>query len=473
MWRITIFIILLTPVISSAQSEDSSLNYKRRVLENTEIDIISSYYQQDGQHASVTGGLGNEELTDAAGKIVVSIPVTADDVLTINAKVSAYTSASSGNVNPFKTSASQNLGIEGSPWVASSGASESDELISGAVSFSHSSDNRNNIWSANINFSQEYDFKSMGIGGGFTKLFNEKNTEINLNTIAQIGEWDPYYPVELDDYIENNGDLYDGIFEDADILKSNGFIAWKEGIDIWAPHSMSLLDKTSRNTFSASLSLSQILSTRAQISFISDIIYQNGWLGNPMQRVYFADKDDYYMGVADNIPVYSSKDNTSVFQLADDIERLPAERIKVPVGLRFNYYINEFLITRTYYRFYADNWGVRSHTASLEVPIKIHLSVSKRLTLYPSYRFYIQSEARYFEPFNEHLSTSEFYTSDYDLSAFHANQYGFGIKYTDILNSIHVSKIGLKEITLNYAYYKRNIGFEASIFTLGLSFEVD
>ena len=81
-----------------AQEEQTNETYKKRVLENTEIDFLSSYYNQNGQNAAVTGGLGTEELTDATGTIVVAIPLNADDVLSIDAGVSAYTSASTSYI---------------------------------------------------------------------------------------------------------------------------------------------------------------------------------------------------------------------------------------------------------------------------------------------------------------------------------------------------------------------------------------
>lgn len=85
----------------SQTAQDSTKVYKKRVLESVEVDFLSSYYTQDGDNAAVSGGIGTEELTDVTGTFVVSIPLNDDDVLTIDAGVSAYTSASSSNVGPF------------------------------------------------------------------------------------------------------------------------------------------------------------------------------------------------------------------------------------------------------------------------------------------------------------------------------------------------------------------------------------
>lgn len=478
-----IITLVLTTILAFAQDDnlgnDSSV-YKKRVLETIEIDVLSSYYVQDGSNAAVTGGIGTEELDDFATNINISIPLNADDVLTIDGTISAYTSASSSNLNPFSGASSgddddderdgdDDDSITGSPWSASSGASKHDTWSSGNIGYSHSSDDRNNIWSANINFASEYDYTSYGAGGSFTKLFNQQNTEIGVKTNIYLDTWKPQYPTEIIKYIHNDGDLFVGFFQDVDILDNVGNVVDKSDPDIWHPISNTLIEDKGRDTYSVSLSFSQILGQNSQISVFSDIVMQKGWLANPMQRVYFADKSNYFIGEADDIPNYTSPSNQDVFQLADDIERLPDTRLKTPIGMRFNYYLNEYFVLRNYYRYYFDDWGIKSHTANVEVPIK----VSNSFTLYPSYRYYTQSKSDYFAPFDEHLSTEEFYTSDYDLSEFNSSQYGFEIQYNDIFTKAHLWLVGLKTINLNYSYYKRNTGLEAHIISLGIKFILD
>jgi len=206
-----------------------------------------------------------------------------------------------------------------------------------------------------------------------------------------------------------------------------------------------------------------------QFSLFFDLVKQQGWLANPMQRVYFGDIDNYYIGNPESIPVYTSPENQDVFQLADDIERLPNSRFKIPLGVRLNYYLNETFALRTYYRYYFDDWGIRSHTAEVELPIKLF----GKFTFYPSYRYYNQTAADYFAPYEEHLSTDLYYTSDYDLSKFNADQYGFGMSYTDVFTKAHIWKLGLKSIDLKYHKYKRNTGLRASIISAGFKFVMD
>lgn len=464
-----IFLIFVGSICQvSFSQQDSTLVYKKRVLETTEVDFLSSYYTQQGDNASVTGGIGDEKLTDLTPTIVVSMPLNEDDVLTIDAGISAYSSASSSNLNPFDGKPKVEGNPIGSPWVASSGASAQDVWTNINASYSHSSDDRNKIWNANVSFAAEYDYVSAGFGGSFAKLFNEKNTEFSVHAKVYLDTWNPRYPIELR-YGDN---LNTGIFSGVNIYDENGSAIDKSGNSgsVWSPKSASgLIQNKKRNSYSLTFSFSQILNKNAQFSLFFDLVQQDGWLANPMQRVYFEDIDNFYIGNPASIPNYTSKLNNDVFQLADDIERLPKTRFKIPIGFRFNQYINEILTLRTYYRYYFDDWGINSHTAEVELPIKI----TQKFTLYPSYRYYNQTAADYFAPFEAHLSTSEFYTSDYDLSEFNSNQYGIGLSYTDIFANAHIWKLGLKSIDLKYNKYKRNTGLNANIISAGFKFVMD
>ena len=99
--NIRILIILAAGIfgLNSLPAQVDS-TYKKRVLDKMEIQLLSSYYTQDGSNAAVTGGIGTEKLTDVTPTIVVSMPINDDDVLTVDLGISAYTSASSSNNEP-------------------------------------------------------------------------------------------------------------------------------------------------------------------------------------------------------------------------------------------------------------------------------------------------------------------------------------------------------------------------------------
>lgn len=436
----TIFSIIAFLIFSisyAQQTQDSVKTYKKRVLETTEVDFLTSYYSQDGDNAAVSGGLGTEDLTDFTGTFVVSIPLNDDDVLTIDAGVSAYTSASSSNVDPFDG------GQPADPFVASSGASSSDVWSNLTGSYSHSSDDRNTIVSGKLSVSSEYDYFSLGFGGGLTKLFNEKNTEVSINANVYLDKWNAIYPSELRPFASGANGLANGLFTNNTITGNTNY----------APIFNEFSDE-SRNSYSVAFGFSQILSKNLQGSLALDFVQQQGLLSTPFQRVYFSDVADSFI------------DN---FQLADAIEQLPDSRFKVAAGGRLNWYINETFVVRTFYRYYYDDWGINSHTASVEVPIKL----TDKFTVYPSYRYYQQSAADYFYGYEEALSTDTFYTSDYDLSKYSANQFGMGISYTDIFTKMHIWKLGLKSIDLKFYKYDRDSTFSSSIITAGFKFVMD
>lgn len=432
-------LFLLVAIGHAQQTEqDSTTTYKKRVLESVEIDLLVSYYIQDGENAAVCGGIGTEKLTDLNPAIVVSIPLNDDDVLSIDANISAYTSASSSNINPFDGSS------QADPFVASSGASKSGNSLSGAATYSHSSDKRNNIWTASFSVSSEFDYFSLGFGGSYTKLFNQQNTEIEISGHVFLDTWNPIYPIELRPFAPGGYGLSDPLFTQNTIT----------GNPYYYPSSFTTFDNVNRNSYSLGLGFSQILSKRLQGSLSLDFVLQDGLLSTPFQRVYFS-----------NVPGSFIED----FQLADDIERLPDSRFKVAIGGRLNYYINQIFVIRAYYRYFSDDWGIRSHTASIEFPVKI----GDKFTFYPSYRFYSQTAIDYFAPYEQHLSTDKFYTSDYDLSKFNANQYGFGVTYTDIFTTFHIWRFGLKSIDLKFNQYKGNSGLQASLIAAGFKFVLD
>jgi hypothetical protein len=429
----TLGLCLLSTGFLTGQEAPDSEAYKKRVLESTEIDFLSSYYRQDGKNAAVTGGIGTEELTDGTGTIIVSVPLNEDAVLTVDVGISAYTSASSSNVDPFDNGSAD-------PFQASTGASSADVWSGAVITYSHSSDDRNRIWSASLSVATEYDYFSVGAGGSYTWLFNEKNTEFTLKGNAYFDQWNTIYPIELRPFSTGGNGLNSPLFR---IYALTGNPDYNPG---FVPFS-----EVGRNSYSLGVGFSQILGQKFQASLALDAVQQDGLLSTPFQRVYFQDVEDSYL---------------DGFHLADDVERLPDSRLKIALGTRLHYYVNEYLTLRTFYRYYLDSWDIRSHTASLEAPVKI----SRSFTIYPSYRYYWQTAAADFIPYNEHLSHSRYYTSDFDLSNYSANQWGLGLGYVDIFTRLNVLGFGFKSVDLKFYHYSRNSPFSSDILTLGISF---
>ncbi|MCD6012803.1 MAG: hypothetical protein K0Q79_2665 [Flavipsychrobacter sp.] len=198
-------------------------------------------------------------------------------------------------------------------------------------------------------------------------------------------------------------------------------------------------DQAPRTTYNASLSFARVITPRLQCALLADVSYQDGLLATRFQRVYFKDG-------------------------SVQPETLPNHRLKLPLGLRASYFLSNHFIARLFYRFYIDDWGITAHTASLEAPIKI----APTLSISPFYRYYVQSGAKYFAPFREHVPTDAFYTSDYDLSAFDSHFFGGNLRFEPEKGVLGIKHF--KMLELRYAHYLRSTGLFADIITLNAQF---
>ena len=489
-------LVVFTTQLSWGQQTDSLSLYKKKVLEKVEVDMLMSYYEQEGTHAAVTGGIGNEHLTDYTPTIVVRMPIGKDAVLTADVGLSAYTSASSSNGNPFNKSGASGGGYEdedeneddedddydeddddeeyatngppqGSPWITSSGASGKDVLTTLNVNYQKASQDRNTYWGISLGGSTEYDYESLNGGLSFAQLWNEKNTEFSASAQVFFDRWKPVIPTELHEYETFDSTfLYntDSYFYGVSIFDNTGAV-----VATYAPDRFTSFSFTHRNSYSFSVRLSQVLHSNIQAAIFTDLTIQNGLLSNPLQRVYFQDKRDYYVGNFRTLDRYADTSNVDLFHLADDVERLPHTRVKLPIGSRVNFYLNENVVVRTYARYYQDSWGIKSHTFQVELPVK--LNFSWRFT--PIFRYYAQTAAEYFKPYNQHLSSNTFYTSDYDLSQFTSHQWGMSISYRSVFSSFKLLDFGLKSAQIRAQNYQRSDGLSAFIVSSAFRFVLD
>ena len=173
----------------------------------------------------------------------------------------------------------------------------------------------------------------------------------------------------------------------------------------------------------------------------------NGLLSTPFHREYFSDLE------------------------TPDIERLPSARLKIPLAFRMNYKPTDNLIVRSYYRYYTDDFGIKAHTFNLELPYHI----TDFLTVAPFYRFHTQTASNYFAPYAEHLSSDQFYTSDYDLSQLTSSKYGLSIAYSP-LYGLARAKVPLtrrvfmlNSIALRVSRYSRDTGLSGYSASLGIN----
>ncbi|QHS59129.1 DUF3570 domain-containing protein [Chitinophaga agri] len=380
-----------------AQSAPDSSTYRNRKLQLEEVNIVSSYYHQNGDHAAVTGGTGTQLLTDLSNSIQVTLSKydVRDRKHTLNFElgIDHYTSASSDNIDP-KTLSS---------------ASSADTRFYPSLSWEMENKNGTTV-GAGLSFSHEFDYQSVGANIMFAKKTRNKMGEFALKLQTYQDQLKLIYPIEL---------------------RSSGGNGNREEDDYAT---------TGRKTYSSSLSWSQIVNSRLQLMFLVDVIYQSGYLGLPFHRVYFNDNSVH-------------------------VEKLPDSRLKIPLGIRANYFLGDRVVLRGYYRYYHDNWQINAHTASLETSIKL----SPFYSFTPFYRYNHQQGTKYFAPYQVHTGAGEYYTSNYDLSGFDSHFFGAGIRLTPPKGVLGMKHFNMLE--LRYGHYNQSNGLQANSISLNLKFK--
>lgn len=396
-----------------------------RAAEETTIDIIGGYYQQDGTHGAVEGGRGTERLTDVPPAIIVNVPLDTVSRLSVNVGADFYSSASTDRID-----------------FALSTPSGHDVRIHGDFGYSREHKRNGTIWGVGAGVSKEYDYRSFNLAGSFAKTSRDGNRQLSLAGQVFFDQVTLITPLELrSSYTPGT-------------LTGKG----DNGTD-------------NRRTYNFTATYSQVLTKRLQLALSTELVQQSGLLSTPFHRVYFRDSP-----TANPVPVVDNDFSTRAAS-APRIELLPRSRFKYPVSLRLNYFATDVVQIRAFYRFYNDNFGIQAHTAELELPVK----VTPFFVLYPFYRYHRQTAADYFAPFQQHSISDEYYTSDYDLSAFSANKMGLGLRYSPVYGITRFRVPGqnaqglprvmrLKSLDLRYAHYRRSTDLVADIVSFDLGF---
>ncbi len=396
--------IFLTLFASFAQTTDKdTAAYHSRKLSFEEANLVSSYYRQDGNNSAVTGGSGSEKLSDYANMLDVKLNKwdrkNRKHSFDVEIGIDHYTSASSDQVDKRNIS---------SP-------SHADTRFYPSVNWSMENEKKGTTIGAGLSLSNEFDYVSYGANVLFSAKTKNRNGEFTAKGQVFLDKVYLILPVELQPGYPN----IDG--EDGERHKGD-------------------FNYSSRNSYSGSVSWSQIVNQRLQIMFIADIIRQQGYLGLPFHRVYFADNSLH-------------------------VENLPDTRMKIPLGFRANYFLGDKVVLRSFYRYYHDDWGLNGHTVQLESSVKI----SPFFSLTPFYRYYTQTAIDYFHPIRQATAADKYYTSNYDLSAFNSNFYGAGFRIAPPKGVFGIQRLNMLE--LRYGHYTRTNGLKSDIISLNVKFK--
>lgn len=233
-----VFLYFSTLTAFSQTRSDSAYQDRRLTIE--EVNFVSGYYRQDGNNSAVTGGIGSEKLSDFATTIDVRLSrydyLHRKHTLTAEVGVDVYTSASSDMIDPLTISS----------------ASSQDVRVYPSLKYAITNEDKGSTLSGTASVSTEYDYFSAGLGAGWSKLSKNRNRELSLSGQVFLDTWNVILPVELRSSTDIRG-------------------------------------SKPRNSYSLSITLSQVLSRRLQLMFVMDLAFQEGQLATLYHRTYFED----------------------------------------------------------------------------------------------------------------------------------------------------------------------------------------
>ena len=398
------------------ESYDTTSYFPRR-LKIDEIDLVSSYYKQNGDHSAVTGGIGTEKVTDVSNGLDLKLAWLGynsnKNSISIGLGIDHHTSASSANVT------------------LTGNGKQGGTRIYPSLDWTVENAKTGNTFGLGAYYSGEYNYKSLGADMHFSMKTADKNGEFSAKLQAYLDHVTLIYPSEFIPVITpvSTGATYITTASGNVVLSSGGRSTSKPS-----------LPTKPRNTYTAAFSYSQMINSRFQIMLLGDVVEQTGYLSLPFHRVYFSNGKD-------------------------TIEKLPSSRFKLPLGLRANYFLGDNIILRGYYRYYTDNWGSNSNTANLEIVYK----VTPFFSISPFYRYYDQSAAKYFAPFGVHAPTDLYYTSNYEYSKFNSNFYGVGFRIAPPAGVFGWKN--LHELEIRYGHYTTNEDLVSDVISINLGFK--
>lgn len=413
---------------SQVSSKDTSA-YKSKKLALDEVNIVSGYYNQTAYKSAVMGGrtdskgIGN--VTDLANGIDIKF-------VSWDKKQQKNSFTASLGID-YHTAASQ-------AYVDSNGhAKNNGTRIYPTLDWTIENEKKGTEFGIGAYYSAEHNYyHSIGLNTSFFK----KNNHNGIFGVKLTGYFDQIKMIKPSEFLPvdslKNIAPIDSIVYVTSASGQTRALTYVNG-QLVGKTRRNVLPSSARNTLTASFSFEQVINSRMQGSIAIDLVYQSGYLGLPFHRVYFNNGKD-------------------------SIENLPSQRFKLPIGFRLNYFLGDNIIIRSYYRFYMDSWGLQSHTANIEVPVKI----TPFFSISPFYRYYIQTAAKYFAPYETHSSQDQYFTSNYALAAFSSQSFGVGFRVAPPKGVFIKS---LKMLEIRYSHYTQTTNLNADMISLNLKFK--
>jgi len=236
--------------------------------------------------------------------------------------------------------------------------------------------NRLSLITVGVNFSQEYDFTSMGGNVIYSRDFNDRNTTLTLGGAVEL-----------------------------DTVKPEGGIptplAAMVGSGVTQPRGAS--DDT-KKVLDGMIGVTQVINARTLTQLNYSMSRSNGYLTDPFKILTVLDS-------ATGLP------QSYIY------ENRPDSRTKHALYWLLRRRLARDVVSGSY-RYFTDDWGVKSHT----VDTTYHWKLGQKWFLEPHLRFYKQSEADFYrESLQSTAAIPREVTADYRLADYKG--YTVGLKY--------------------------------------------
>jgi hypothetical protein len=223
--------------------DSNTTAYKKQQVSRTDIEVLFSYYAQNGDHSAITGGIGTEWLHVYAPEFTLT--KTTDSVQTwrLNTGIDILTSASMDNIDFVKSSASR--------------------------------------------ISDRY-----YLSPGYSYLFKRSRTRVGLNTGFSIESAYLSFPAGLSINHTNKAGTSELSASLQCFFDDHRFGRLSGTYPLTLVYPVELRDTAwfniyRRYSYNLDLAWYQVINKRMQLAFFPELVYQKGLLSTPYHRVYF------------------------------------------------------------------------------------------------------------------------------------------------------------------------------------------
>lgn len=226
------------------------------------------------------------------------------------------------------------------------------------------------------NVSKEYDFLSTGGSAMLSRDFNDRNTTLTLGLSTEMDSIDPVGGVP---------------------------IPFAPMAPAGAPQPR-MGGSESKSVVDGMLGVTQVINAKTLTQLNYSLSHSNGYLNDPYK-------------------VLSVVDPNTGATLRNVYEDRPDTRSKHALYWLLRRHLQRDIVSGSY-RYFFDDWGIRSHT----IDMNYHWKPSERWWLEPHVRFYSQSEADFYRLYLiDGIALPKEASADYRLASF--NGFTFGFKF--------------------------------------------